>query len=219
MVDRRFNAAVAAVLTTGIATLLPAQSHKPLLPVAPAELIKCLPSAPADWKMTESSAKSFFVSWICAQATREFERPAPIPAQAVATPPPPYVTRLRVMDTGYYPSFNGDFENFRVGKYSNAESFVISGMPARKITITSTRERLRVSVRGRFIVEVETDNQLSNSGQAWLQFFDFRKISAIPDSGASQLPKPIIVSNVDELHPANNSSSQIHWGGQRPPPE
>ena len=117
------------------------------------------------------------------------------------------------MDTGYYPSFNGDFENFRVGKYSNAESLLIGGMPARRITISPMRERLRVSVRGRFIVEVETDNQPTNSGQQWIQFFDFRRVSSIPDSTSTQLPKPIIVQNVDELHPANNSTSQIQWGG------
>src|SRR5205085_3796138 len=133
-------------------------------PLPPADLIKYLPGVPTDWKMTDSSGKSFFLGWICSQATREFQHPAPVPPGG--TPAPPYVTRVRLMDTGYYPSFNGDFENFRVGKYSNAESLMIGGMPARKITISPTRERLRVSVRGRFIVEVETDNQPSNSGQA-----------------------------------------------------
>ena len=161
--------------------------------------------------MADSSAKSFFLGWICAQASREFQHPAP--ANPNGPPPPPFITRVRLMDTGYYPSFNGDFENFRVGKYSNAESLVIGGMPARRITISPVRERLRVSVRGRFIVEVETDNQRPNSGQAWLQYVDFRKIATIPDSGALELPKPILIETIDELNPAKNSSSQLHWGG------
>jgi hypothetical protein len=92
-------------------------------------------------------------------------------------------------------------------------------MPARKITINPTRERLRVSVRGRFIVEVETDNQPPGSGHAWLQYVDFKKITAISDSGAAQLPKPIPVSVINELHPEKNSSSQINWGGPTPGPE
>jgi hypothetical protein len=209
-----------AAIIVGMALSVRAQSpHNPLRPLAPAELIKYLPAPPADWKMTESNAKSFFIGWVCAQATREFQHPSPATAQPGATPPLPLITRVRLMDTGYYPSFNGDFENFRVGKYSNAESLIISGMPARKITISPTRERLRVSVRGRLIVEVETDNQQPNAGQAWLQYFDFRRISSIPDSGAAQLPKPIVIETIDELRPANNSSSQLHWGGPASIPE
>jgi len=187
------------------------QSHKAIVPSKPTELIKYLPAAPNGWKMTESTAKSFFIGWVCSQATREFQRPAP--AQVGAPLPPPFITRVRLMDTGYYPSFNGDFENFKVGKYSNAESLLVAGMPARKITISRTRERLRVSLRGRFIVEVETDNQPPNSGQAWLQYFDGRKISSIADSNASQLSNPIVIETVDEIHPERNSSSQVHWGG------
>jgi hypothetical protein len=198
-----------ACLSISLASVLGQAGHRPILPIAPAELLKLLPATPNEWKMTDSSAKSYFMSWLCGQATREFQHP-PV---ASAEPGPPLITRVRIMDTGYYPSFNGDFENFKVGKYSNAESLLISGMPARKITISPTRERLRVSVRGRFIVEVETENQPTNSGQQWLQLVDFRRVSAIPDSGATQLPKPIVVENVDELRPANNSSAQIHWGG------
>jgi hypothetical protein len=194
-----------------IASLGFSQSHKAIVPSKPAELIKYLPAAPVGWKMTESNAKSFFIGWICSQATREFQRPAP--AQPGAPPPPPFITRVRLMDTGYYPSFNGDFENFKVGKYSNAESLLVGGMPARKITISSTRERLRVSVRGRFIVEVETDNQPVNSGQAWLQYFDLRKIGSIADSNTSQLSNPVVVETIDEIHPERNSSSHVHWGG------
>src|SRR5438046_278393 len=117
---RSIKPAAAAVLLIGLTCLLCGQSaHKPLIPLAPAELIKLLPGVPADWKMTDSSAKSFFLGWVCSQATREFQHPAPV-TQPGGTPAPAYVTRVRLMDTGYYPSFNGDFENFRVGKYSNA---------------------------------------------------------------------------------------------------
>ena len=111
------------------------------------------------------------------------------------------------MDTGYYPSFNGDFENFRVGKYPGAESLVIAGMPARRMTLSATKERLRVSVRGRFIVEVETENQPPNTSQAWLKVFDFRRVGSIPDSGSTQLPKPLTIQSVDELNPKNNTTS------------
>lgn len=207
----RTRLACAAILFA--ATLLASgqQPRKPIVPLRPAELVKYLPATPPEWTMTESTAKNFFVGWICAQATREFQHPAPTTADGKAAPP--YITRVRVMDTGYFSSFNGDFDSFRVGKYSNAESLMVGGMPARRITISPTRERLRVSVRGRFIVEVETDNQPANSAQTWLRLIDFATIARIPDSATTQLPKPITIENVDELHAGNNSTSQLHWGG------
>jgi hypothetical protein len=174
-------------------------------------LLKLLPAGPPEWRTTESSAKSFFVSWLCAQATKEFQQPAPVQQGAPAAPP--LITRLRLMDTGYYPSFNGDFENFRVGKYANAESLLSFGLPSRRITINNNRERLRVSIRGRFIVEVETDNQKPDAGKAWLQSIDFRRIASLPDNGSTDLPKPLVIQTVDELRPANNSTSQLHWAG------
>lgn len=195
------------------------QGHRPIVPLPPAELLAFLPSAPKDWMVTESTAKNFFLAWLCAQATREFQHPSPAPPPPGAPPPPPYITRVRIMDTGYYPSFNGDFENFRIGKYSNAESLLTQGMPSRRITISPTRERLRISVRGRFIVEIETDNQPPDSGKNWLQFVDFRRVAGIADSSSSELPKPIVIQNIDELHPTKNSSSQLNWGGSTNPAE
>ncbi len=118
-----------------------ATSHKPIMPLSPAELLPFLPSTPAGWQLKESKAKNFFLGWVCSQASREFDQP--VTSRPGSAPPPPKITRLRVMDTGYYPSFNGDFENFRVGKYPGAESLVIAGMPARKIRLNGTKERLR----------------------------------------------------------------------------
>lgn len=206
--------ALLIAISLGLVALpVAAQTHKPVVPAKPSDLIKLLPVAPAEWKMTNSTAKSYFIGWMCSQATRQFEHPAPPLTQPGATPSPPFITRIQLMDTGFFPTFNGDFDNFQIGKYSNAESLTINGMPARKITISRTRERLRVSIRGRFIVEVETDNQPSNSAQSWLQLFDFKKISAILDTGATQLPQPIVVETIDELQPTKSSTSELHWGG------
>jgi len=186
-------------------------AHKPITPLPPAELFAFLPPSPTGWQLKESKAKNFFIGWLCAQASREFDQP--LKPQSGNARGLTAITRIRVMDTGYYPSFNGDFENFRVGKYPGAESLVIAGMPARRMTLSATKERLRVSVRGRFIVEVETENQPPNTSQAWLKLFDFRRVSSIPDSGSTQLPKPLTIQSVDELTPKNNTTSQLYWGG------
>lgn len=194
-------------------TLGQTPTRKPIVPVSPVDLLHLLPRTPRNWAITESSAKDSFVGWLSSQASREFRASSEPGASS-----PPAITRLKLMDTGYYPSFNGDFENFRVGKYPGAESLMIAGMRARKIIFGNNRERLRISVRGRFIVEVETENQPPNAGQTWLQLFDFKRISDIPDSGATELPRPINIQTIDELRPALNSTSTLFWGGPTPSP-
>lgn len=187
--------------------------HNPLVPLAPADLIKFLPTTPTGWELKQSNAKNFFVEWLCSQATREFQRIPPPSVSGAATPAPPQVTVLKLIDTGYFPGFNGPFANFQVGKYGAFESLMINGMRARRSKLNANREVLQVSVRGRFIVSVEVQNQPPNSADGWLRLVDFQRISAITDTSGNQLPKPIVITSIDELTPSKNSTSKLFWGG------
>ena len=185
--------------------------HNPIIPLEPDQLLKLLPAAPAGWQLKTSTAKTFFVEWICSQATREFERIPP-----PNTPPaPPQSVTVTLVDTGYFPAFNGPFDGFRVGKYGAFESLMIGNMRARRSKMAADRENLQASVRGRFIVSVEVKNQSQASEQTWLNTFDFTRINAIPDSGGEQLPRPIKVRVIDELSPTKNSTSTVYWGGPK----
>lgn len=186
--------------------------HKAIVPIDPAELIKFMPATPAGWQLRQSTAKNFFVEWLCCQATREFQRVMPPTGQSTGTPAPPQVTIVKLIDTGYFRAFNGPFENFRPGTYGAFESLVINGMKARRSKLASNREVLQVSVRGRFVISVEVQNQPPTSDQGWLKIIDFARINAIPDVGSEQLPKPILITAIDELVPANNSTSKLFWG-------
>lgn len=186
--------------------------HKPVVPLEPAALIKLMPPTPAGWELRQSTAKNFFVEWLCGQATREYLR-IPPNTSTTDTAAPPQITTLKLIDTGYFPGFNGSFANFQVGKYGAFESLVITGMQARRSKLAANREALQVSVRGRFIVSVEVQNQPANSTDGWLRIVDFQNLARIPDTGSSDLPKPIIISSIDELKPSKNSTSKLFWGG------
>ncbi len=205
---------VACVLQTWLFPLKAqdAPVHKPIVPLEPAELIKFLPEAPKGWSLKESKAKSTFAGWLLTFASREFTYTPPVPANAApGTPPPPtQITRIKITDTGYYPASLGQFENFKVGKYGNEDSLLISGLTARKITFPDG-ERLSILVKGRFIVQIEVRKQRPNIILEYPMIINFSKLVAIPDSGAEELPKPVVVSSVDELHPKNNSRSELQW--------
>jgi hypothetical protein len=189
--------------------------RKTVLPVPPPELLKLLPVAPRDWQIKESKAKSFYNESLVSQANRQIIGPLPpasvnAPAGTQASPP---MTRLRLTDTAFVPALYADFEGFKPGKYGNTESLYVDTLPARNITLKDG-DRLRILVKGRFVIEVETHNQAPNAAIAWARQFDVTKISAIPDSVVAKLPNPVTVVSIDELNPKANSSYQVNWSTQ-----
>jgi len=187
--------------------------HKTVLPLAPSELLKLLPATPRDWQIKESKAKSFYNETLVSQANRQLVGPPPPPAAAPAGTPTPPTTMIRLTDTAYNPAMYADFEEFKVGKYGNTESLNVDGLPARKITL-SNGDRLRILVRNRFVIEVETHNQPPNAAISWAHQFDVAKINAVPDSVVQKLPNPVTVVSIDELNPKANSSYQVSWSTQ-----
>ena len=190
------------------AQMLPA--HKPIVPVQPTDLIKLLPAAPRGWTLKESKAKSFYNEWLVSQASRKFVQ------QAAASPTgnlPERTTDFRLTDTGYNPALFGDFDQFKTGKFGNTESFSFAGLPARRMTF-SNGERLRVLLKARFVIEVETHNQTPNSSISWIKQFDLSRVSALPDSGIEKLANPVTVVSIDELNPKANGSYQVSWSTQ-----
>ncbi len=190
------------------AQMVPA--HKPIIPLQPVDLIKFLPAAPRGWELKESKAKSFYNEWLASQANRELIQ------QSQSNPtgnPQKSITRLRITDTGYNPALFGDFEQFKPGKYGNTESFAMGAFPARRMTF-SGGERLRILLKARFVVEVETHNQPPNACMLWIRQFNFSQLSALPDSGDEKLPNPVTVVSIDELNPKANGSYQVSWSTQ-----
>jgi hypothetical protein len=83
-----------------------------------------------------------------------------------------------------------------------------------RISALSDGDRLRVLVKGRFVVEVETHNQPPNAAIAWARQFDIPKITGTSDSIVAKLPNPVTVVSIDELNPKANSSYQVNWSTQ-----
>lgn len=186
-------------------------AHAPIVPLKPEELLSLLPTPPAGWKLQVSKANTSFMEWMMTQANREFSYSTPPTTAGVSSPAPPQITRFRLTDTGFFPSFAGVFADFQVGKYGNEESLMIESLPARRIKLSNGGERLVVLMKRRFLVQIEVHNQPANAVLSWLKQVDLRRIAAVPDNGSTQLPRPIVVSRIDELEPKNNSSSQLYY--------
>jgi hypothetical protein len=197
-------------LCAAVAEMVPA--HKPIVPLEPADLIKLLPATPQGWELKESKGKSFYNEWLVSQASRQLLQ---LPQQDSngARPTPPAMTRLQITDTGYNPALFGDFDQFKPGKYGNTESLSFGSFPARRMMF-SGGERLRILVKARFVVEIETGNQVPNATMMWAKLFDFSRLNSIPDNGIETLSNPVTVVSIDEMNPKANSSYQVSWSTQ-----
>ena len=200
-----------------LATSTPASTstpvvHRQVLPIPPAQLLALLPKTPDKWQLKQSQASNFVVDWASARANREFvyTPPASNPADA---PPPPLNLRVSITDTGYYQGLMSDFEGLP-GPKSPVEALVLNGFPARQVTLGKTGARLRVLVNGRYVVQIEVQNQPVSSAQQWLRLVEVSKVASLPTEGDPTLPRPYTIIRIDEVNPQNNSKSEVTFATQ-----
>ncbi len=190
-------------------------AHKLVLPLLPADLLGLLPKTPDKWQLNQSQASNFVMDWASTRAIREFTyTPPPTDTASPGVAPLPLDLRISITDTGYYQGLIGDFDGSPAPKGSAVESLVLNDFPARQVAQGKTGERLRVLVNGRYIVQIEVQNQPANSTQQWLKLVNLTKIAALPTDGEETLPRPYTVIRIDEMNPRNNSVSKVTFATQ-----
>lgn len=190
--------------------------HHLVVPLAPAELLSLLPKTPEKWQLKESVANNSFMDWVSSQAQREFNFTPP-PAESSKPgdpPPPPLVLRVTLTDTGYYQGLIGDFAESRTSGGAGTENLMLAGCPARLVMLGQTGERLRVLVKGRYVLQIDVRNQPPNAAQSWLRIVDMARLTALTEDGEEKLPRPFPMTRIDELNPRNNSVTPATWATQ-----
>ncbi len=194
---------------------VPPTGHKPILPIAPADILPLMPPTPDTWELKQSRATNAFTQWLSTEGFREYTHPALPPSGAApgssATPAPPMILRIRIMDTGYNPILSGDFEQFAPEKSAAGEKLMLNGFQATMVPLGQGAERLRISIKRRFIVQIDTLNQPPGAAIKWVKAVNLAQLVQVPDSGADQLPRPIPMKTIDELYPQKSSSTKMQW--------
>lgn len=175
-------------------------------PVSPAEILKLLPPAPTNWKITSSRASNQVTSWVLTIAQKSLEyTPPPDPAQP-NKPPLTMKTSITLIDGGGEPLSGSQFDNFAPGNLGNLEKFVIANCPAILTKAQAGQERLTMSIGQRFLVTLVLENQPPNSAKSWAQMLNIPKFTAAAASTKpmAALPSEVQIELVDELNPKNN---------------
>ena len=188
-------------------------AHRQVLPLLPAQLLGLLPKTPDQWQLKQSQASNFVVDWASTRAIREFSYTPPA-ANPGDTPPPPLDLRISITDTGYYQGLMSDFDGLPTAKNSTVEGLVLNGFPARQVAQGRNGGRLRVLINGRYVVQVEVQNQPVSSAQQWLKLVDLNKVASLPTEGDPTLPRPYTIIRIDEINPRNSSTSEVTFATQ-----
>ena len=188
-----------------------AQLPPRVVPLTPAQLLPLMPVVPAGWKVTSSVATNQMGTWLATIGMKDAERTAPATPAAPGQPPSLPVTMqvtFTLIDTGFDPTFLNDFQGFKVGIFGKQENLIINSSPAVLLHDSATSETLSMWIHRRFVLKITTTQQPPNSTKAWAQQIDLIKLGAVPNTGSRELPRPIVISFVDELNPkANNTFS------------
>jgi len=219
-----------------------ALSH-PILPLQPSDLLKGMPATPSEWTLNISIAgNNFSGGWMTAFAERDFKQNPPPPIAGV-TPPPfvPATLKVFLTDTGSKTDFSPIFRGPKDGSSSaDVTYFNINSFPARMIkqpgaltTSTSTSGMaasgpsttgtstaypplvLTFLVKNRFLFEIHSTNLTTDQLKKYVASLDFSVLVSMPNSGATTITNPVILTRVDELHPQNTRSHQLFWAPAR----
>jgi hypothetical protein len=190
-----------------------ADTPTPFLPLKPQDLLPDMPGAPEGWKMlTSTSMDTFANEWLTTTATRFFKKQPP-PAAPGAPPPPPQTMLVSITDTGYKSDFKSVVTPVKgVPPQQNSTYLQIAGeYPARKFKESDTNTLLDYLVKGRFLVEIQSENVSDDDLKKYAEQFNLTKLMAAPDQGDAGPSVPVTVSFVDEMNPKNSRSHQIVW--------
>lgn len=174
-------------------------------PVSPAEILKLLPPAPPNWKITSSRASNQVTSWVLTIAQKSLEyTPPPDPAQPSKTPLT-MKTSITLIDGGGE-QMSGQFENFKPGVSGSQENLIINGCPTVITKESAGRERAVMSINSRFTFTLVVENQLVGTAKSWAATLDVGKLVAAGKASAplAKLPSEVQIELVDELNPRNN---------------
>jgi hypothetical protein len=175
-------------------------------------------------------ASNFSNGWVTSFAERDFTQTPPPPAPGEPTKPfVPATLRINISDDGYRFEISSAFVAPKDGTTSaNVSYFEVNGFPARMTkTVTNAASNtesatdgstaatlsilLDLLIKNRFLLEIRSTNLTEDQLKKYTQSLSFAGLLSAPDTGATTIDNPVILSRVDELQPSNTRSYPLYW--------
>ena len=195
----------------------PDSSPKVVLAEDPRDLIKFLPDAPPNWKITVSNGSNRITSIpsLTSTVTRIYLYvPPPAPAAVPPVPKSPQTTMIRLVDSAYDPEKMAMFANFKPSSNSNSgvQKTLVKDCPALEFTGKDS-EAITIQLSPRFLVTLALKNQDDAAKNHWIETLKIPELlTALKSAPENPLPLHVLTMiNFDELNPANNATYQTHY--------
>jgi hypothetical protein len=188
---------------------LSAQSGKgAFVPAKPEDLLKILPKRSEGWKLTSSTGKVSFGSWVMTRGQRIFER---VPVEGKDPPAELTTLTVTIKDTGRYGESLSMFEEFELDgeDVDGFKSLKIQSYPAYLIDIGEGEQMLTIMVNTRFLVEFKTKGMPTDELAPWLKAFNFAALAGMSDGTVTTLPAKISLGTIDEMNPERSRVYEV----------
>jgi len=204
-----------------------AQESRGTTSVDPGILLKLMPIAPDQWKLTASHGYCALSAGPTMEtyAVKEYLGPPPKQKDGDPTPPPPApTTKIMMIAWGAGGELDPDFAKFKAGAASAPGQVVgnglcmVSGFHAIKEKTGDTGDKsflLKVSLSPLLSAIVVIQGQEESALDSWAKFIDFAKIAKAIASFRGKPINPaggfVETKMVDELNPQNNQTSVLNY--------
>jgi hypothetical protein len=208
-----------------VVTILPSLGGEmALVPVRPAELLKCFPVVEADWKITLSTAEDLSSKWPRTVAKRSYT----VHGENVdpAKPPVPIATvKFILVDTAGFPATLTYFAEPKPGEEAPpGERLKLAGMPVIRNQTENGKKVAEALIKERFLFRVEVslipqgDEESENKKaeklkpEDWIVKMDtntLAKLAETKEMVSLSSRNNVEIQFIDELNPKR--SNTINW--------
>jgi hypothetical protein len=169
-----------------------------LVPVPPDALLKVLPDAAPDWKLTASTGKTFYSTGLLSRATRLFEyAPADASAEGQGA-----TCKITVTDTAGNTSRLGKFKDFKVEEGDGYQKIVIKTYPAIVRDIPNYGTTITMLVNKRFTLDILLKGMPLNQVGPWIEASNLGALGGVREEPIGSDSSILEMVSIDELNPA-----------------
>jgi hypothetical protein len=171
-----------------------------LKPLPLESLLKAMPKAPENWKLTKSIAESYYSNWLMSRGIREFEY-APVDPNA---PGQGATCKVLLTDTAGNTAELRRFRDFKEEEGEGYQKIRVKSFPAIVREMSNFGTSITLMADERFTVQILLKGLPLNQAGAWIEAINFPALAGVPDESYQGDLVRVTVTVIDELNPDNN---------------
>lgn len=184
-----------------------------VIPVRPAELLRCLPAPEPGWKMTISTAAHLRQNPPQSTATREYILPNDASVNPDGTNP--IMLRVVLHDTAGDPDLRAMYSQTAANN-SPGQWFSLEGMPAVRLEVPGKTGHVEGLVYDRFVLKLILSGPAKDRPEKWFGSINLpalRQLAAKPEQIDTDKTYEFNMEVVDELNPDRSRTLKFEIAG------